>query len=199
MIHPLLHVKVLEALETAPYFFGDLFLIFSSAYGSSIRSIQRRLDEAHGVRPRKLEELKHRRFSDLVYRLKRDGFIEGRVNEGSKTLVITKRGKGLLKELRARESKFMPTKMYPREKDCDLKIIVFDVPEKHRRKRDWLRSVLTNMGFSMVQRSVWVGKAGIPKDFLEDVNKLNMVNYIEVLSVDKRGTLDRVGLANIDS
>lgn len=196
-MHPLLHVKVLEALETAPYFFEDLFLIFTAAYGSSFRSLQRRLDEAHGVRPRKPKDVHRRKFSDFVYRLKRDGLIEGKFNDGVKTFVITKRGKELLRELRSVGLDQMPDKRYVCEEGCDIKIVVFDVPEKYRRKRDWLRSVLTGMGFSMVQRSVWVGKVGMPKEFLEDINRLDMTDYVEVLSVDKRGTIDKVELQQI--
>ncbi|MBI5221132.1 MAG: hypothetical protein HY978_04865 [Candidatus Liptonbacteria bacterium] len=68
-------------------------------------------------------------------------------------------------------------------------VVAFDVPEKERWKRRWLRSVLTNLNLHLVQRSVWVGKAAIPKQFVQDLAALNLLEAVEIFEVTKTGTL----------
>ena len=68
-------------------------------------------------------------------------------------------------------------------------IVVFDVPEKERRKRDWLRSVLKRLELKMVQKSVWIGKVKIPKELLDDLFNLKLLDYVEIFEVSKSGSL----------
>ncbi|MFH1162258.1 MAG: hypothetical protein V1696_03215 [Candidatus Jorgensenbacteria bacterium] len=58
-------------------------------------------------------------------------------------------------------------------------IIAFDIPERLRRKREWLRFELLNLGFVKLQQSVWLGPAPLPKDFIEALEALDLLRYIK--------------------
>jgi DNA-binding transcriptional regulator PaaX len=65
-----------------------------------------------------------------------------------------------------------------KNKDKNL-IIIFDIPEKERQKRDWLRGELVALGFVSLQKSVWFGPAPIPKKFIEYLAKMNIISYLK--------------------
>jgi DNA-binding transcriptional regulator PaaX len=80
---------------------------------------------------------------------------------------------------------------YTQQPDTQLTVVIFGIPEKERVKRDWLRMVLRNLDFTLLQRSAWIGKNKIPKELLEDIHELNMDDYVEIFSVYKSGSLKR--------
>ena len=41
----------------------------------------------------------------------------------------------------------------------------------------------------MIQKSVWIGKVKIPKEFLDDLFKLRLIDYIEIFEISKAGSL----------
>ena len=103
----------------------------------------------------------------------------------------TKKGKEKYKHLLKVKEKSIPIvkseyKKIPNEK---FTIVIFDIPEVKRNKRDWLRECLKNLDFSLVQRSVWIGKAKIPKEFIDDIFELKLGKYIHIFEVSKSGTL----------
>lgn len=77
---------------------------------------------------------------------------EGYVRRRSDTLSISKSGKQLLDKSVAhlRES------LHKKQWDGKWRIITFDIPEKLRRSRDEIRSLLIRAGFLQLQHSTWV-------------------------------------------
>lgn len=63
-----------------------------------------------------------------------------------------------------------------RKKKKDL-IIIFDIPEKQKRKRDWLRVELIAMGFEQMQKSVWFGPGPLPKEFVDRIKELELLEF----------------------
>lgn len=51
--------------------------------------------------------------------------------------------------------------------DRRWKIVVFDIPEKERKVRNYLRAKLYELGFGMLQESVWIS----PFDIIEDLRE----------------------------
>lgn len=125
----------------------------------------------------------------LLSKLKKDGLIASRGKRGS-GWDITKAGLQKLDLLHHQIQDGFPTaKKYTCEKSNSLIIIGFDIPEKQRRKRNWVRRVLIELGFKMLQKSVWIGKIKAPKEFLDDVKNLKMMDYLEIFSVGQSGTI----------
>jgi hypothetical protein len=41
----------------------------------------------------------------------------------------------------------------------------------------------------MVQKSLWLGKVKIPEEFLVDIRKLSLLDYVEIFEITKTGSL----------
>lgn len=111
--------------------------------------------------PNAIQALRKLGFLDLntknpnrsLQSLVRQKYIEfGIGSSGKKFLSITEKGK---KKLRWLEMNNFQLKK-PKKWDRKWRILVFDVKEKERRKRDELRDYLYKIGFKRLQDSVWV-------------------------------------------
>ena len=154
-----------------------------SPYGSSMGKMMQRVNEPSGEHY--LPEKEKRNAQYLIYKLKKEGLLD--VSEGK--IRITKKGKERLSKIK---SSYLPDGRYEKISDGELKIIAFDIPEKERRKRRWVRDVLTNMGFRMLQKSVWYGKKGVPERFITDLREMNILEYVDVLAVTKGGSIKKL-------
>jgi DNA-binding transcriptional regulator PaaX len=187
-------LSILNALKDGAGDFEDIVVAYLNAgYGASVSKLRyekRKAEEARMKRVQKrAQELELRKkCSRMVYYLKKSGLI----SQNRKFFNTTDRGKKKLDELREKMLKNLPLVDYPKEKAPQLVLVSFDVPEKERRKRAWLRDVLRYLDFKMVHKSVWLGKFKIPKRFVEDLRKMHLIDFVEILSVDKEGTLEKI-------
>lgn len=159
--------------------------IITAGYGASSGKINKRAEEvrqqlASPISPDLSTREKHN-FNVLLSRMKKDGLIERK----SEKWAITPKGRGKLSLWRNRPR----APQYLGEDSNNLRIIAFDIPEKERGKRAWLRSALKNMGFKMVQQSIWAGKRNIPKQFLKDLQGLKIIQHVDIFTVTKSGSL----------
>lgn len=174
----------------------DLFLAIStSPYGASLNQIQQNSGQVSGLLSQSVskedsKQTQKKRYNNLIYNLKQQGLLEEIEKSGKKFFRLTLMGKIRLKKLQEKSS--LPTTHYTREKDDRFVIVMFDIPEKERRKRAWLRAVLINLGFSMAQKSVWMGKVRIPHAFIDDLVKLDLDDFVEIFQVTKAGNLKHV-------
>ena len=131
--------------------------------------------------------MEQRQIHDLRYRLKKSGLIEQGKSKNRGFWRLTKTGES---EIATLESYFAwHPDQYKKENDTELKIVAFDIPEKYIQRRNWLRETLKNLGFTMLQKSVWVGKCKLPQEFLDGAHKLGVLPYIEIVAVTKTGSL----------
>lgn len=191
-------LSILEALWNAALETAELFeVLMSAGYGASYGKLEYERSRLHARRGHTAAgwEKNHEarvRYQKLVSKLKREGFIAERRIERGKVFAITPKGRKKLAALRDGARRQMPSVSYPVEAGNCLVIVAFDVPEKERRKRNWLRAALRDLGFVMVQKSVWVGKVKIPQQFLDDVFKLHLADNVEIFEVSKSGSLTHV-------
>ncbi len=144
------------------------------------KKIQKKIDEIA------LKQKIHK----VIYNLKRSGLISDKIsNKYNCGWDLSRAGISKIEKVVSDERK----KMKYRTTDSDeFKIIMFDVPESKRFYRHWLRSVLKNIGFKMLQKSVWMGKKAIPQIFINDLVDREILDHIEILAVTKRGTLKQL-------
>ncbi len=164
----------------------ELPLIFGAPYGSSGKQIRRYVAAAQ--RQKDIDDEAKRLARNVLYRLRQDGLID---EKESGIIRLTRRGVAALQKLR-KSSAALPAKEYEAVAEAALKIVIFDVPECYRYKRDWLRAALRNMGFRMLQRSVWAGNVQIPEAFVEDLRKIALLQYVEIFAVTRSGSLRKV-------
>lgn len=183
---------ILEALlEGTKATFDVIEAVLDSGYGSSYAKLDKRVAEIRRRKnKRNLARAELQRFYSLISKLKREGFIQG----PSGFLKITSAGKSKFKKMRDLRTGGFPTADYQKEKSNQIVIVAFDIPEKEKRKRQWLRWALTNLGFTLYQRSVWLGKVKIPTNFLIDLRRLHLSSCVGILSVNKSGTLEEYDL-----
>lgn len=124
----------------------------------------------------------------LLSKLEKQGFIKKKQEENKNCWIITILGKQHFKKLKTRfhSSK----KIYKKEKDKGWNLFIFDIPEKEKAKRNWLRGILINLGFVILQKSVWIGSNKLPKEFLKDLEELGIIKFVHVFRVSRSGTLD---------
>jgi|SRR3989344_1635658 len=160
--------------------------ILESGYGASYYKLERNL--CKGQNKRELNKIRAREEQKLhsrIYKLKKEGFIIS----GKKGLSITFRGIKKLDDLNNSFSHSVPFIDYSKESSEETVIISFDIPEKEKYKRNWLRKTLMALGFSMLQKSVWIGNVKLPEKFINHLKEMRIFNYIEISSIKRGGTV----------
>jgi hypothetical protein len=62
-------------------------------------------------------------------------------------------------------------------------LVLFDISEKKRKIRNWLRSQLKLWNFKMVQQSAWLGDGPLPKEFSERLKLLEVKDCVKVFKI----------------
>lgn len=118
-------------------------------------------------------------FNNLVYYAKTRGLITVKNLEGKKAIMLTKGG--ISRALKA--SFIMEGKK--KRKDGKWAMLIFDVPEKYRKSRDLLRSILHNLGYKLFQQSAWIS----PYDVSEKTEKLlqmySLEKYVKIFLIEE--------------
>ena len=120
-----------------------------------------------------------REFSNLMYYLKRKGYLKAKNLESKQGIMITKIGvdKALMVSFKLGEAK--------KRKDGKWVMLIFDIPQKNRRARDLLRSILLNLGYKLFQQSVWI----TPYDVSDKTEKLlemhSLDKYVKIFLIEK--------------
>ena len=192
-------LTILEKLKNTAVGFGDLFeALLNAGYGASMGRIDYELSRLSRERDRNTskeerERIIKERYYKLLSKLEKDGLIKTKGDRGNRFFNITKRGLIKLVLLKEQKQKALPpTTLYHKESADKVIIVAFDIPEIERRKRAWLRAVLKKLGLEMVQKSVWFGRVKLPKEFLDDVLRLRIIDYLEIFEVTKTGSLKHI-------
>ncbi|OGZ53223.1 MAG: CRISPR-associated endonuclease Cas2 [Candidatus Ryanbacteria bacterium RIFCSPLOWO2_01_FULL_48_26] len=188
-------LAILETIGDVVTNSGDLFeSILSAGYGASLGKMEYELHKAKSSRVKKKMDIAEKkrlrkRYYTMIWNLKKDGLLSSDIHGFFK---ITSRGKQKLAALQKRSVDQLPFPMYQESVSGNIIIVIFDIPERERRKRSWLRLVLKNLGLKMIQKSVWIGKAKVPREFLDDIKNLNLIDCVEIFEVGKTGTLSHL-------
>lgn len=125
-------------------------------------------------------QFKRQTFSVILTRLQKQGLVERTNNKWG----ITSLGKKFVKNIKVTNTLTLP------KKDGVSRIVVFDVPERERKKRDWLRLELIVCEFKPLQKSVWIGKRPLPQEFLENLKALNLLPNVHIFTIKDKGTIN---------
>ena len=123
-----------------------------------------------------------RTLSSTLSRLKREGLIVRSGNIRKSLWSITEDGKHRIEEI-------ILTEELPRS-DGVTRVVIFDIPERERKKRDTIRAELITCDFRQLQKSVWIGERMLPESFIELLDDLELKNKVHVFSVKEHGTIE---------
>lgn len=179
-------MTTMQLLDALTYYGRTAHYSRMRGYATPLPDRKPILEDAIAIREKRL------RASKLISKLRAEGIIVADTSN-PETLVPTPKG---ARKLSALERVFSSVSKTNHLAQCaatrEIKIIVFDIPEKRRRLRDVLRDMLKLMKFSMLQESVWIGNAAIPKEFFEWLSERDLLSCVEVLAVTKQGTLKQL-------
>ncbi|TSC91246.1 MAG: phenylacetic acid degradation operon negative regulatory protein [Parcubacteria group bacterium Gr01-1014_2] len=96
---------------------------------------------------------------------------------GSGSYKLTKKG---IKRINF--SKFFRLSLDKKEKDGLWRVVIFDIPEKQKVKRDLLRQKLKELDFKMIQKSVFVSPYICEKEILELCKILGLKKEVSILT-----------------
>lgn len=132
-----------------------------------------------------------KRFYMLLSKFRKEGLIKNNGINAQNAWKLTKDGIEKLIQYAQIKPKYQasPKKKYAKEKINDKILIIFDIPEKLRGQRAWLRYQLNALGFTMLQQSVWIGNYAVPSDFIYDLKETNLLKYIHIFKISKSGSL----------
>ncbi len=75
----------------------------------------------------------------------------------------------------------------PFEKNSpDNTIIAFDIPEKNRIVRRWLRNQIKIFGYKMLQQSLWIGPGPLPSSFTKRLEDLKIRKNIKTFKITRK-------------
>jgi len=189
--------KILEILQAQAENTVDLIDIALSDRSTSYRKARGSLlqgppefktDWAWAYRQRRI-------FYATVNRLKRQGLIAGRKRGRRSVWKITKRGISWWKFLQKKRSD--PFSLLHRDtfegmRRPGITSVAFDIPERERRKRKWLRDCLKLFDFSCLQKSVWIGKRQLPEEFIHALRERDLLKYVQIFAISRAGTIETV-------
>ena len=99
-----------------------------------------------------------------------------------KKIIISENGIKHLKQ----KSELMKNFSCPFPKDAPKNLIVmYDIPQDKKPKRDWFRFHLRKFGYEMIQKSVWVGPSPLPKEFISYVKQIHLNETIKTFKLAK--------------
>lgn len=121
-------------------------------------------------------------FHSILWRLQKQKLVERDIKGWN----ITELGRKLVGKI-----KYAPRAALPKE-DGIIRLVIFDIPERERKKRIWLRFELLACGFKILQKSVWIGYRPLPREFLESLESLGLRKFVHIVSIERSGTLETI-------
>lgn len=150
--------------------FLDVFEEFKDPLGIIARSYE----SMYGFTPK---EYKKHNYSHLIWRTLKTGYIEKILKGGEVYLRLTGEGKKKI-------TRDFPLLAFQKKKwDGKWRIVLFDIAELNRKKRDMLRSKLKELGFGMFQESVYISPHNFTKDLVEFLIASQLSSFVYVFEI----------------
>lgn len=114
-------------------------------------------------------------IKQTISRMQKHGLIK---NEDGK-YALTVIGKNIAKYILGRK------KIFEKKWDKKYRVVIFDIPEKKKHLRNWLREELYLLKYEKLQESVLVGKFPLPKDLIREIRNKKINKFVDYLLVEK--------------
>ncbi|GBE17217.1 CRISPR-associated endoribonuclease Cas2 [bacterium BMS3Abin15] len=112
----------------------------------------------------KQNKKKNKKFYNAFYYLKNRGLVEINYKGKQMHISLTEEGKKKAKKYQIDDLKIKK----PRKWDKKWRVLIFDISDKHKIKREALRGKLKELGLYQLQKSVWV----CPYNFQKEIDIL---------------------------
>jgi len=154
-------------------FLGD----FLTAVGDATGFFEWPLVHSEGWRRKQLMGSKNK-YYNAVWQAKRKGWLEEVSKQGKTFLRLT--AKGELERL------VLKMNVQKQEKwDGRWRMVIFDIPEGSRDRRDQLRALLKRQGFIKLQASVFVNPYPLNREALDFLKLSGLMAYIRIAKIEE--------------
>lgn len=119
-------------------------------------------------------EVKKSELAQALKRLREKGFIDSPREEKNLIFKLTQLGKETL----------LTHKVFNKPWDGKWRIVIFDIPETHKRVRDLFRRNLKFWEFNIFQKSVWVTKLNITDVLKKMIKDLGIEKWVVIIESD---------------
>jgi len=100
--------------------------------------------------------------------------------DGTARVVLTGKGKEIAIEYDTKKIKCKKLKKW----DKKWRIVIFDIPEDERAKRDVFRMRLKKLGFFELQKSVWISPINYGREIEYLIKVFNVIKYTKLITAD---------------
>jgi CRISPR-associated endonuclease Cas2 len=76
-------------------------------------------------------------------------------------------------------------KIFEKKWDKKYRVVIFDIPEKKKQSRNWLRDELYELKYKKLQKSVFIGKFPLPDDLVKSIKIKKIDKYVDYLLAEK--------------
>lgn len=118
-----------------------------------------------------------RSFANAVRRLERRHLVGAKADGGREGWYLTPEGERLTRRLKMKLAQAAAKRRW----DHKWRIVIFDIPEKLRGRRDFLRKELREFDFHQLQKSVWVSPYPILAEFSFIASELGLGKHFRVV------------------
>ena len=115
--------------------------------------------------------LNYNNFYKTIRKLRENGYIDTEKDRRKIILHLTDKG---------RQSMILRKILENKHWDGKWRVVIFDIPEKHRKLRNALRSQLKNWQFIKWQKSVWVTKKDLSNEVRNFVKEIGLSDWVKV-------------------
>lgn len=136
------------------------------------------------------EKYKKHHFNHLVWRNLKTGYVEKIIKNDVPYLRLTSQGQQKI------QRDFPLLTIQKGRWDKKWRIVVFDIEETSKRIRERLRNKLKELGFGMLQKSVFISPYNIAQDFLEFLENLGLTDFAYIIEASDILVGDTKQLAN---
>jgi len=119
-----------------------------------------------------LKDLKQDSARTILWRLAKKGLVKKK----EKKYQLTFRGLKIVKAFQAKKIK-------EESWDGKWRLIMFDIPEKKREARDWLRWQLLVWDYKPLQKSVFIGKQPLERDLYSEFIERGLNQFIRLMTI----------------
>ncbi len=124
-------------------------------------------------------KIDRQQFSRLIYYLKKSGWIRVPEIEGKKAIILTKEGEEKVSKI---SYKMVPKK---KRKDRKYEMVIFDIPERLRKKRENFRNNLKALGYQKFQKSIWISPYDVLLETQTLVREYSLEKFVRILLIEE--------------
>lgn len=111
-----------------------------------------------------------------ISRLVNEGLI---IKDSKRKIILTEKGKAMIDYIYDRYA------VLEKSWDGKIRMVIFDIPEKKKYLREWLRKELFLLQFKPLQKSVFIGKHPLPKSFYQDILQNGLFENIYIFTLEE--------------